>query len=93
MGWDIAITINRRPHFGTLMNNKLIYGFCYSGHGLAVSVIAGKLISEYLNGDKQRFKFFSEINHMSIPMGSVFRRPIYSSAIFYYKMRDTINNL
>ena len=91
-GGTLAITINRLPHFGTLMNNKLIYAFGYSGHGLALSVLAGKLISEYLNGDKQRFKFFSDINHMSIPMGSVFRRPIYSSAILYYKIRDYLNS-
>ena len=91
-GGTLAITINRLPHFGTLMNNKLIYAFGYSGHGLALSVLAGKLISEYLNGDNQRFKFFSDINHMSIPMGSVFRRPIYSSAILYYKIRDYLNS-
>ena len=47
------------------MNNKLIYAFGYSGHGLAKRILIGKLISEYLNGDNQRFKFFSDINHMS----------------------------
>ena len=91
-GGTLAITVNRLPHFGTLMNNKLIYAFGYSGHGLALSVLAGKLISEYLNGDNQRFNFFSDINHMSIPMGSVFRRPIYSSAILYYRIRDYLNS-
>ena len=87
-GGTLAITVNRLPHFGTLMNNKVSYAFGYSGHGLALSVLAGKLIGENIHGDHERFKFFSDINHMSIPLGSIFRRPIYSSAILYYKVRD-----
>jgi len=91
-GGTLAITLNRLPHFGTLMNNKVSYAFGYSGHGLALSVLAGKLIGENIHGDHERFKFFSDINHMSIPLGSIFRRPIYSSAILYYKVRDYLNS-
>ena len=91
-GGTLAITVNRLPHFGTLMNNKVSYAFGYSGHGLALSVLAGKLIAENIHGDHERFKFFSDINHMSIPLGSIFRRPIYSSAILYYKIRDYLNS-
>jgi len=91
-GGTLAITVNRLPHFGTLMNNKVSYAFGYSGHGLALSVLAGKLIGENIHGDHERFKFFSDINHMPIPLGSIFRRPIYSSAILYYKIRDYLNS-
>ena len=91
-GGTLAITVNRLPHFGTLMNNKVSYAFGYSGHGLALSVLAGKLIGENIHGDHERFKFFSDINHMSIPLGGIFRRPIYSSAILYYKIRDYLNS-
>ena len=91
-GGTLAITVNRLPHFGTLMNNKVSFAFGYSGHGLALSVLAGKLIGENIHGDHERFKFFSDINHMSIPFGSIFRRPIYSSAILYYKIRDYLNS-
>ena len=91
-GGTLAITVNRLPHFGTLMNNKVSYAFGYSGHGLALSVLAGKLIGENIHGDHERFKFCSGINHMSIPFGSIFRRPIYSSAILYYKIRDYLNS-
>ena len=91
-GGTLAITVNRLPHFGTLMNNKVSYAFGYSGHGLALSVLAGKLIAENIHGYHERFKFFSDINHMSIPFGSIFRRPIYSSAILYYKIRDYLNS-
>jgi len=91
-GGTLAITVNRLPHFGTSMNNKLLYAFGYSGHGLALSILAGKLIAEKINGINDRFKFFSDINHISIPLGSLLRRPIYSSAIMYYKVRDYLNS-
>ncbi len=91
-GGTLAITVNRLPHFGSTMNNKVMYAFGYSGHGLALSVLAGKLIAENINGYSDRFKFFSDISHLSIPLGSIFRRPIYSSAILYYKFRDYLNS-
>ena len=90
-GGTLAITVNRLPYFGTLFNNKLLYALGYSGHGLALSTLSGKLISEKIEGKEERFDLFSNIKHIFIPGGNFFRRPIYSSAIFYYKIRDLIN--
>ena len=87
-GGTLAITVNRLPHFGSLMNNKLIYAHGYSGHGLALSTLAGKLITEKIEGEEDRFNLLSDIKHLIIPGGDLLRRPIYSSAIFYYKFRD-----
>ena len=91
-GGTLAITVNRLPNFGTIMGDKVIYAFGYSGHGLALSVLTGKLIAEHISGFSDRFKFFSDIAHISIPFGSLFRRPIYSSAVLYYKFRDYLNS-
>ncbi len=87
-GGTLAITVNRLPDFGTMMNGKLIYAHGYSGHGLALSTLAGKLIAEKISGFSDRFNFFESIKHISIPGGDFFRRPIYSASIAYYKMRD-----
>jgi gamma-glutamylputrescine oxidase len=89
-GGTLAITTNRFPHFGELFNNKLFFAHGYSGHGLALSTLAGKLISEKISGEGERFDLFSKIKHTFIPGGDFFRRPIYSSSIFYYKLRDFI---
>ena len=89
-GGTLAITTNRLPHFGNLFNNKLIFAHGYSGHGLALSTLAGKLISEKISGKSERFDLLSKINHIFIPGGDLFRRPIYSAAIFYYKLRDSL---
>ena len=87
-GGTLAITINRLPNFGTLNNGKILFAQGYSGHGLALSILAGKLISEKISGNNERFNFFESIKHFSIPGGKYLRRPIYSSAIAYYKFRD-----
>ena len=89
-GGTLAITVNRLPNFGVLMNDKLLFAHGYSGHGLALSVLAGKLIAEKISGDSERFDFFKKINHLSIPGGNIMRRSIYSSAVAYYKIKDLI---
>ena len=87
-GGTLAITINRLPHFGTLLNEKVLYAQGYSGHGLALSTLAGKLIAEKISGTSNRFNFFQSISHFTIPGGNLLRRPIYASAVAYYKFRD-----
>ena len=90
-GGTLAITVNRLPDFGSLMNGKIIYAHGYSGHGIALSTLAGKLIAEKISGFHDRFNFFEKIKHISIPGGDYLSRPIYSSAIAYYKLRDFFN--
>jgi len=90
-GGTLAITVNRFPNFGSLKNDKIIYAHGYSGHGVALSTLAGKLIAEKISGNSDRFNFFSSIQHISIPGGDFFRRPAYSIGVAYYKLRDLIN--
>ena len=90
-GGTLAITINRFPNFGTLSNGNIIYAHGYSGHGLALTTLAGKLISEKINGYSDRFNFFSSIPHTSLPAGDLLRRPLYSMGVAYYKLRDLIH--
>ena len=92
-GGTLAISVNRLPNFGTKMNKKLFFGHAYSGHGLALSVYGGKLISEKLLNNSDEFNYFRDIKHLKIPGGDYLRRPIYSSSIIYYRLMDFINRL
>ena len=92
-GGTLAITVNRLPDFGTLMNDKIIYAHGYSGHGLALSTLSGKLIAEKISGQSNRFDIISKIKNFSIPGGDFFRRPIYTSAVAFYKLQDMLNSL
>ena len=75
------------------MKKKLIYSHAYSGHGLAMSVMAGKMIAEKILEKSNRFDMFNQIKHLKIPGGNILRRPIYSSAIIYYRAIDFLNRL
>ena len=92
-GGTLAISVNRLPVFGTLMNNKLYYAHAYSGHGLAMSVMGGKMIAEKILDKNNHFNKFTEINHIKIPGGDLLRRPNYSAAILYYRFRDYLNSI
>ena len=89
-GGSLAITINRLPSFGTLLNDNLIYAHGYSGHGLALSTFAGKLICDKISGKPDKFNFISNIKNFSILGGDLFRRPIYTSAVSFYKFQDML---
>ena len=92
-GGTLAITVNRLPDFGTLMDGKIIYAHGYSGHGLALSTLSGKLIAEKISGKSNRFDIISKIKNFSIPGGDFFRRPIYTSAVAFYKLQDMVKSI
>ena len=45
-----------------------------------------------ISGNTARFKFLSDINNLYIPGGDFLRRPIYTSAVAYYKFIDFFKN-
>lgn len=64
------------PQFGRLDNN-IYYMQGYSGHGVTCTHLAGRLISELLRGDAERFDAFAKLPHYPFPAGAacVFRLP------------------
>jgi gamma-glutamylputrescine oxidase len=87
-GW-IDITMSRAPHFGRLAPNVwFLQGF--SGHGLALSGIAGALVAEAIAGTEERFDVFARISHRSFPGGALLRRPLLALAMLWYRLRDLL---
>ncbi len=88
-GGDVDITLNRAPHFGRLAPNVyFLQGF--SGHGIALTGIAGKLVAEAIAGTAERFDVFARIPHTNFPGGAAFRRPALVLAMLYYRLRDLL---
>lgn len=88
-GWGgtLAITLNRLPHFGRLSNNVwFMQG--YSGHGIAASTLAGKLVSEAISGDPSRFNVISDLPTLKFPGGTLLRWPGMVAGMLYYTLRD-----
>lgn len=88
-GGDVDITLNRAPNFGRLAQNVyFLQGF--SGHGIALTGIAGKLVAEAIGGTAERFDVFARIPHAKFPGGMALRRPALVLAMLYYRIKDLL---
>ena len=87
-GGDVAITRNRLPDFGRLAG-ALTYAQGFSGHGVALAGLAGKLMAEAVAGTAERFDLFAQIPHADFPRGPL-RHPLAALATTYYRLRDLI---
>jgi gamma-glutamylputrescine oxidase len=88
-GGHVDVTLNRAPHFGRLASNiYFLQGF--SGHGIALTGIAGKLVAQAVAGTAERFDVFAAIPHGDIPRGAALRQPLLALALLYYRLRDLL---
>jgi gamma-glutamylputrescine oxidase len=88
-GGYVDITMNRAPHFGRLAPNVwFLQGF--SGHGIALTGIAGQLLAEAIGGSASRFDVFAKIPHRDFPGGAALRRPALVLAMLWYRLRDLL---
>jgi gamma-glutamylputrescine oxidase len=90
-GWGglVGITMNRMPNFGRLAPNVfLAHGF--SGHGVALTGLAGKLMAEVISGTAERFDVMSQIPHLPFPGGPLFRMPALLLGTTWYRLRDLL---
>jgi gamma-glutamylputrescine oxidase len=88
-GGFVDITMNRAPDFGRLSGN-VYYLQGFSGHGLALTGLAGKLVAEAVAGQAERFDTFARIHHRNFPGGPLLRTPALVLAMAYYRLRDLL---
>jgi gamma-glutamylputrescine oxidase len=88
-GGMVAITLNRAPDIGRLAPN-VYYAQGFSGHGMAVTGLAGKVIAEAIAGSAERFDVFGRIRHRPFPGGRLLRTPLLVLAMAYYRLRDLL---
>ncbi len=87
-GW-LDITRNRAPDFGRLAGD-VYYLQGFSGHGVALAGMAGKLVAEAISGTAGRFDVFARIPHRAFPGGALLRRPALVLAMLWYRLRDLL---
>jgi gamma-glutamylputrescine oxidase len=88
-GGYVDITLNRAPDFGRLAPN-VYYLQGFSGHGIVLTGIAGKLLAEAIAGTAERFDVFTRIPHRRFPGGRALRRPALVLAMLWYRLRDLL---
>lgn len=88
-GGYVDITMNRAPDFGRLAPH-IYYLQGFSGHGIALTGVAGRLAAEAIAGQAERFDLFTRINHRNFPGGELLRTPALVLAMLWYRARDLL---
>lgn len=90
-GWGgtLAITVPRMPAFQRL-NTNMYAASGYSGHGVGMATMGGKMLADLVLGDSERFDLFQKIPKMGFPGNSLLRWPLLVAAMSYYSIRDRI---
>jgi gamma-glutamylputrescine oxidase len=81
--------MNRAPDFGRI-GNRILYLQGFSGHGLALTGIAGKLAAEAIRGQRERFDLLARLHHHAFPGGDLFRTPALVLGMAWYQMREML---
>ena len=90
-GWtgNFLLTLSRLPQFGRL-NSNIYYAQGCSGHGITMTHLAGRLLSEAIRGQAERFDAFAKLPHLPFPGGRLFRVPATALGAWYYQLRDSL---
>lgn len=89
-GGAIDISLNRAPDWGRLGRGNVYYAQGFSGHGVAASGLAGRVIAEAVRGTAERLDVFEKIRHRDFPGGRALRTPLLVAAMTWYKLRDAL---
>ena len=88
-GGTLAITMNRMPCFTRPYANTLSASG-YSGHGVAMATLAGKILAEATAAQSERFDLMASLPQPRFPGGATLRWPLLVLAMTWYGMRDRL---
>lgn len=88
-GGFVDITMNRAPDFGRVSPN-IYYLQGFSGHGVALTGMAGKLAAEAIAGQAGRYDLLAKIPHHNFPGGKLLRTPALVLGMAWYRLRDAL---
>ena len=88
-GGTLGITLNRMPHFERLAGNVLTASG-YSGHGVALATLGGKLAAEAIAGQAERFDLMARIPTRPFPGGATLRWPLLVLGMVWFSLRDRL---
>ncbi|WP_134679415.1 NAD(P)/FAD-dependent oxidoreductase [Paracoccus ravus] len=88
-GGTLAITMNRMPCFIRPAPNCLSASG-YSGHGLALATLAGKLMAQAVQGASEGFDAMAALPSRPFPGGAMLRWPMLVAGMSWYSLRDRL---
>ena len=88
-GGFVDISMSRAPDFGRLGSN-LYYLQGFSGHGVALTGLAGQLAADAIAGQAERFDVFARLQHRPFPGGRFLRTPSLVLGMLYHRLMDRL---
>ena len=88
-GGFVDISMNRAPDFGRLGHN-LYYLQGFSGHGVALTGLAGRLAAQAIAGQAERYDVFAKLQHRPFPGGPLLRMPSLVLGMAYHRLMDAL---
>ncbi|PRY94677.1 gamma-glutamylputrescine oxidase [Hasllibacter halocynthiae] len=88
-GGTLGITISRMPHMAA-MAPGVLSAAGYSGHGVAMACLAGRLAAEASAGPSPGWEAMAALPHRAFPGGTAFRTPLLATAMSWYALRDRL---
>lgn len=88
-GGFVDISMNRAPDFGRVVPN-IYYLQGFSGHGVALTGMAGKLVAEAISGQASRFDVMAKIPHHDFFGGKLLRTPVLVLGMAWYQLREKL---
>lgn len=86
---NFLLTLSRLPQVGRLESN-IYYAQGCSGHGVTYTHLIGRVLSEAIRGQHERFDVFAGLPHYPFPGGRIFRVPFTAMGALWYDLRDRL---
>ncbi len=90
-GGTFSSTLSRLPDFGRLSDN-VFYAQGYTGHGVGLATLGGRLIADVVAGTAERFDVLANIPQLKYPGGALLREPTLALGFFYFWLRDWLRD-
>jgi gamma-glutamylputrescine oxidase len=84
---NFLLTLMRLPQVGRIGSN-IYYSQGYSGHGLTCTHLAGKVLSDAIQGQAERYDVFASLPQYPFPGGRSLRIPLTALGAAFYNLRD-----
>jgi len=88
-GGTLGITMTRLPYLARPAPGILAAGG-YSGHGVALALLCGRLMAEAAAGRAAGFELMERLPVPGFPGGSAFRTPLLTLAMSWFSLRDRL---
>jgi gamma-glutamylputrescine oxidase len=86
---NFALTLTRIPHIGKL-SDTIYFSHGDSGHGVTTTQLLGKLLSEAVVGQAERFDVWASLPNYPFPGGRALRVPLTALGAWWYGLRDRL---